>query len=155
MYYDLWRATRSDRVRFSTRKYGPHKTPDNLRCTAGYWRRNALQLSAHNEFWGRAAWSPPPTYVLTMLATNLCDIDQPASRDPVLVTPARFCAALLVNVPHPRGAGSAIFAQQTRQPRAKTELVVPAMGQLYVTHDLEIGQEVLADYGDLYASFLM
>lgn len=152
VYDDLEVATPPGDAPAGAARYGSDSLPRELCCTVGHWKRNALQLDVHRDFWEDAERRPRPLHVAPYVATKRCYFSaRMASPDPVWVVPAPFCAAGLANDPHAHGNGNAIFSQDPGPVCTKEQLVLPWTAHLEVTRDIAVGEEVLVDYGDAYA----
>lgn len=154
VFHDLEVATPPSDARVSTARYGLGSLPRDLCCTVRKWKRTALQLDMHRDFWEDAERRARPTDVATHVATKRCYYtSRMASPDPVWVVPAPFCAAGFANAPDSHGYGNAIFVQAPLPVHTKEQLVLPWTAHVQVTEDIAVGEEILVDNGDVYAYF--
>lgn len=154
VYDDLQHAADSSRDRLTERTYGVGHLPPQLRCTPHTWLKNSLQLRVHERFWRRVGDPLPDAIVPGSMATKACFTAAPPSTRPVWVVPAPFCAAGYVNDPRGHGTANARFHQAHDPVKTPLQLLDPGVAFLRLTEDVELGEEILVEYGPTYKWFL-
>lgn len=161
VYQSLEAEASSSSLELQNSRYGTEK----FSSTARNWAKTAVEVKVRGSAWGHAARTECVLKSTRSKATKKCGKNCLCTRS-VWVVPAPFCVAGVVNdYRRARGANGTGKPLQTRR-RPNAELVQrcePAVDcsdltqagfiHVLVTADIKEGEEVLLDYGDVYAYY--
>lgn len=152
VYHDLEHAATSTNIFKQMAKYGSEELPSWLSSTAWKWLSTSMEVRMHRRFWNRSAECRRLSRVPTALATKSCYATVRPSVHPLWVVPAAFCAAGYVNDPRPHLSANVEYVQVYDPVRTSTQLLVPGVVHMMVTRDINVGEEILVNYGDNFAA---
>lgn len=152
VYHDLERATTSTDIYTQLRKYGQDTLPSYLATTAWNWLSTSMEIRLSRRFWNRSAECRRLARVPTALATKSCYATVRPSIHPLWVVPAAFCAARYVNDPRPDMSANVEYVQVYDPVRTSMQLLVPGVVHMMVARDIEVGEEILVNYGEFFAA---